>query len=137
MIIGNKDGHGHAFSGHWLEHNCTSYNAKNGETRVIPLSALAEKAWQRQQQRTTGKERKLWKYINNGMRTVYKRNVQRPGIEGLTFPDLRHEATSWFCEKGLPLMSVQAITGHKSTQMLKRNTHISGKALVDAVRGAG
>jgi site-specific recombinase XerD len=55
---------------------------------------------------------------------------------GLTFHDLRHEATSRFCEKGLPMMTVQAITGHKSTQMLKRYTHISGKTLVDAVRGS-
>lgn len=33
------------------------------------------------------------------------------------------------------LMTVQAITGHKSTQMLKRYTHLSGKTLVDAVKG--
>lgn len=117
--------------------NCISYDTKNGEARVIPLSVRTGKAWQRQQQRTTGKERKVWKYTNDGMRTVYKRDVQRSGIEGLTFPDLRHEATNWFCEKGLPMMSVQAITGHKSTQMLRRNRHISGKALVDAMRGAG
>jgi len=32
-------------------------------------------------------------------------------------------------------MTVQAITGHKSTQMMKRYTHISGKVLADAVRG--
>ena len=121
----------------WLEHTCTSYDTKNGETRVVPLSVRAEEALQRQQQRGTGRDGKVWKYTNDGMRTVYKRAVQRAGIEGLTFHDLRHEATSRFCEKGLPIMTVQAITGHKSTQMLKRYTHISGKALVDAVRGAG
>ena len=120
---------------HWLDHTCTSYDTKNGETRVVPLSVRAEEALQRQQQRGTGRDGKVWKYTNDGMRTVYKRAVQRAGIEGLTFHDLRHEATSRFCEKGLPIMTVQAITGHKSTQMLKRYTHISGKALVDAVRG--
>ncbi|MHB0873951.1 MAG: tyrosine-type recombinase/integrase [Acidithiobacillus ferrooxidans] len=52
---------------------------------------------------------------------------------GLTFHDLRHEATSRLCEKGIPVMTVQAITWHKSTQM-RRYTHISGKVLVDAVR---
>lgn len=31
-------------------------------------------------------------------------------------------------------MTVQAITGHKSTQMLKRYTHISPATLVAAVR---
>lgn len=69
------------------------------------------------------------------MRAVYNRAVKRAGIEGLTFHDLRHEATSRLCEKGIPIMTVQVITGHKSTQMMKRYTHISGKVLVDAVRG--
>ena len=76
-------------------------------------------------------------YTNDGLRAIYNKAVSRAGIEGLTFHDLCHEATSRYCEKGLPMMTVQAITGHKSTQMLKRYTHISGKALVDAVRGAG
>ena len=61
--------------------------------------------------------------------------IKKVGIEGLTFHDLRHEATSRLCERGLPIMTVQAITGHKSTQMLKRYTHISPGALVAAVRG--
>ena len=36
--------------------------------------------------------------------------------------------------KGYPRHDRAAITGHKSTQMMKRYTHISGKVLVDAVR---
>lgn len=31
-------------------------------------------------------------------------------------------------------MTMKAITGHKSTQMMKRYAHISGKVLADAVR---
>jgi integrase len=120
----------------WLEHTCTLYDTKNGETRITPLSVRAEEALQRQQTRATGKDGKVWKYTNDGMRASYTKAVKRAGIVGLTFHDLRHEATSRFCEKGLPMMTVQAITGHKSTQMLKRYTHISGKTLVDAVRGA-
>jgi integrase len=70
------------------------------------------------------------------MRASYTKAMKKAGIAGLTFHDLRHEATSRFCEKGIPVMTVQAITGHKSTQMMKRYTHISGKVLVDAVRGS-
>ena len=54
---------------------------------------------------------------------------------GLTFHDLRHEATSRLFEKGLGIMQVAAITSHRNMQMLRRYTHISGKVLVDAVRG--
>ena len=48
---------------------------------------------------------------------------------------LWREVTSQLREKRLPILTAQAMTGHKSTQMLKRYTHISGKVLVDAVRG--
>ncbi len=38
--------------------------------------------------------------------------------------DLRHEATSRFFEKGLNVMEVMTITGHKTMEMLKRYTHL-------------
>ena len=44
--------------------------------------------------------------------------------------DLRHEATSRLFEKGLNLMEVAAITGHKTLQMLKRYTHLRAEDLV-------
>jgi len=122
---------------HWLDHTVYLPDTKNGTARLVPLSERAEAALQRQQQRATGKGGRVWKYTNEGLRASYNKVVKRAGIAGLTFHDLRHEATSRFCERGLPIMTVQAITGHKSTQMLKRYTHISGKALVDAVRGRG
>ncbi len=119
----------------WLDHTCYLPDTKNGTARLVPLSERAEAALQRQQARATGKDGKVWKYTNDGMRASYVKAVKRAGIVGLTFHDLRHEATSRLCEKGIPIMTVQAITGHKSTQMMKRYTHISGKVLVDAVRG--
>ena len=119
----------------WLEHTAYLPDTKNGSARLVPLSERAEEILQRQQVRATGKDGRVWKYTNDGMRAVYNRAVKRAGIEGLTFHDLRHEATSRLVEKGIPIMTVQAITGHKSTQMMKRYTHISGKVLVDAVRG--
>ena len=70
------------------------------------------------------------------MRASYDKALKRAGVEGLTFHDLRHEPPSRLCEKDIPIMTLQAITGHKSTQMMKRYTHISGKTLVDAVRGS-
>ena len=119
---------------HWLDHTVYLPDTKNGTSRVVPLSKRAEQVLQRQQQRATGKDGKVWKYTNDGMRANYTKAMKKAGIVGLTFHDLRHEATSRLCEKGIPVMTVQAITGHKSTQMMRRYTHISGKVLVDAVR---
>lgn len=50
-------------------------------------------------------------------------------IEGLLFHDLRHEATSRFFERGLDMMEVATITGHKTLHMLKRYTHLRAEDL--------
>lgn len=52
---------------------------------------------------------------------------RRAGIEplaNLTFHDLRHEATSRLFERGLSVLEVQSITGHKTLSMLSRYTHL-------------
>lgn len=51
------------------------------------------------------------------------------GIIGLHLRDLRHEATSRLFEKGLNIMEVSAITGHKDLKMLKRYTHLKAEDL--------
>jgi integrase len=52
------------------------------------------------------------------------RILGRSGVVGLRFHDLRHEATSRFFEKGLNVMEVAAITGHRDLRMLQRYTHL-------------
>ena len=117
-------------------HTAFLYDTKNGESRLVPLSVIAEECLKRQRERRDGATKgKVWCYTTEGMRASYFKAIKKAEIEGMTFHDLRHEATSRLCERGLPIMTVQAITGHKSTQMLKRYTHISPAALVAAVRG--
>lgn len=50
-------------------------------------------------------------------------------LDNLRFHDLRHEATTRFFEKGLDMMEVSTITGHKSLQMLRRYTHLRAEDL--------
>ena len=57
------------------------------------------------------------------------------GLEGLRFHDLRHEATSRLFEKGLSIMEVASITGHKSLAMLNRYTHLQAGTLVAKLDG--
>ena len=64
-----------------------------------------------------------------GIHQSYVRACRRASITGLTFHDLRHEATSRLFEKGLNPMQVAAITGHKTLQMLKRYTHLRAEDL--------
>jgi len=54
----------------------------------------------------------------------YLRAIRRAGIEDLRFHDLRHEATTRLFEKGLNIIEVASITGHKDLRMLRRCTHV-------------
>lgn len=58
----------------------------------------------------------------------------RANIKNLRFHDLRHEATSRLFEKGLNVMEVAAITGHKTLDMLKRYTHLRAEDLAKKLR---
>ncbi|MCL7489438.1 MAG: tyrosine-type recombinase/integrase [Desulfobulbaceae bacterium] len=49
----------------------------------------------------------------------------------LRFHDLRHEATSRLFEKGLNIMEVASITGHKDLRSLQRYTHLKAEDLVE------
>lgn len=109
------------------------------ESRTVPLSEAAEECLVRQRERLHNSDRnisqRVWRIQVEQLKYAYATAKRRAGITGLTFHDLRHEATSRLAEKGLPIMTLQAITGHKSMQMLKRYTHISPSALVSALRG--
>ncbi|WP_291511472.1 tyrosine-type recombinase/integrase [Acidithiobacillus sp.] len=80
---------------------------------------------------------RVWSYATqDGVRASFFKAVKVAGLDDFHFHDLRHEATSRFFERGLNAAIVQGITGHKTAQMLARYTHLSGKSLVEAVRGA-
>ena len=101
-------------------------DSKNGLARDVPLSAEAERVLSALPRPMDGK---VWGYTQDGMRASWRRALAHAGIEGLTFHDLRHEATSRLFEKGLNPMQVAAITGHKTLQMLKRYTHLRAEDL--------
>lgn len=60
---------------------------------------------------------------------AFQRACKRAKIEGLRFHDLRHEATSRLFERGLELMEVASITGHRDLGMLRRYTHLRAENL--------
>ena len=63
------------------------------------------------------------------LRGLWNRACKRAGLIDLRFHDLSHEATSRFFEKGLNVMEVAAITGHKDLRMLQRYTHLRAEDL--------
>ncbi|HUW99135.1 MAG TPA: site-specific integrase [Acidiferrobacter sp.] len=100
---------------------------KNGTPRRVPLSTAALRVLDTLPTQSGGR---VWSLRPESISQAFERVCVVSGIEGLTFHDLRHEATSRLFEKGLNPMEVAAITGHKTLQMLKRYTHLRAEDLV-------
>lgn len=100
-------------------------DTKNGSSRTVPLSSRAIALLQ-------GLERSVGKvFCVNGdsVGKAFRRVTDKAGIVDLRFHDLRHEATSRLFERGLQVMEVASITGHKDLAMLKRYTHLDAEKL--------
>ena len=63
------------------------------------------------------------------LRRLWRRACGQASIEDLRFHDLRHEATSRFFERGLKVMEVASINGHKDLRMLQWYTHLRAEDL--------
>ncbi len=120
-------------------------HTKNGESRTVALSSAAVAALQSLPRRIDGRMfawttpqgfERSWKLCKARALAAYQADCgasrKSPDPDFLTdlrFHDLRHEATSRLFEKGLGIMEVASMTGHKSLSMLKRYTHIEAEKL--------
>ena len=108
---------------------CTAVlsDTKNGSRRVVPLSSSAIQVIKSLPRQLRG--RLFPKISGSRVSHMFLDACRAAKIEGLRFHDLRHEATSRLFEKGLGIMEVAAITGHKTLHMLKRYTHLRAEDL--------
>jgi integrase len=96
---------------------------KNGDPRSVPLSTRAIAILRTLAPSSIGPV--FGSLTVDALKQSFKRAVRRGELPGLHLHDLRHEATSRFFEKGLNVMEVASVTGHKTLQMLKRYTHLN------------
>jgi integrase len=101
---------------------------KTDVPRTVPLSKAAVTALKAYGVKETGR---VFTLQPESMSQAFERACEphRANIIGARFHDLRHEATSRIFEKGLNVMEVAAITGHKTLDMLKRYTHLRAEDL--------
>ena len=120
-------------------------DTKNGENRTVALSSTAVNALRGMPRRIDGRVfgwqnkdsfEKAWTRCKARALEVYQTDCAatstKPApafLADLRFHDLRHEATSRLFEKGLVVMEVASMTGHKSLAMLKRYTHVEAEKL--------
>lgn len=102
-------------------------DTKNGESRTVPLSSIAVSVLRKLPR---SKHPNVFRGMTaEAIKRSYMRALRRAEIEGLRFHDLRHEATTRLFEKGLNIMEVASITGHKDLAMLRRHTHLKAEDL--------
>ena len=99
---------------------------KNGTARKVPLSTKAIEALTWCPPPHTGR---VFKLTQHAMKYAFREVRQQCGLGNIRFHDLRHEAASRLFEKGLNVMEVAAITGHKNLKMLQRYTHLRAEDL--------
>ena len=101
-------------------------DTKNGEPRTVPLSSRAVAVLTSLARSIDGR---VFPLSTESAKKVWQRARQRAALTDLRFHDLRHEATSRLFERGLDIMEVASITGHKDLRMLRRYTHLRAEDL--------
>ena len=107
-------------------------DTKTGVPRTIPLSPAALKTIEGLSPKARGL---VWNRSPDAISRAFMEVCKAAGVRGLTFHDLRHEATSRLFEKhGFSALEAAAVTGHKTMQMLKRYTHLRAEDLAKRMR---
>ena len=106
---------------------------KTDVPRTIPLSKTAVAALKAYGMKDEGR---VFSLQGESMSQAFERACEphRANIDDVRFHDLRHESTSRLFEKGLNVMEVAAITGHKTLDMLKRYTHLRAEDLAKKLK---
>lgn len=121
-----------------ISHNrrvITLVMTKNGSGREVPLSPRAVDALMEWKSRSAVDQSTVFPMTTGALEQAWRRLLIRVGITGLRFHDLRHEGVSRLFERGLNMIEVSSISGHKELRMLKRYTHLSADDLVTRLEG--
>lgn len=100
---------------------------KNGSKRIVPLSKAAIANLCSIPRSIDGR---VFATSAASLKHGFSRAVERAKLNDIHFHDLRHEATSRLFEKGLNVVEVASITGHKTLAMLQRYTHLRPELLL-------
>jgi integrase len=102
---------------------------KNGDSRDVPLSRRAIQMLH--ELRADGvKGERVFPMTGNAVRLAFEHLRVRARMSDFRFHDLRHEAISRLFEKGLSIVEVSSISGHREFKMLQRYTHLRAANLV-------
>lgn len=102
---------------------------KNGEPRDVPLSTRALEALQMLAEQRI--DDRVVPATASAVGQAWLHLRARAQIPDLHYHDLRHEAVTRLLERGLNVIEVGTISGHKELRMLQRYSHLKAVDLVD------
>ena len=120
-------------------------NSKNNEKRIIPMTSTLKNILQELynlQQQTTGCISPVdYVFVNpeNGRRITapgsrFRKLLKRARIKDFRFHDMRHNFASYLAMNNVDIRTIQELLGHKDIKMTIRYSHLSSRALEQAVR---
>ena len=104
-------------------------DTKNGERRSVPLSKRAVELLEGLPTPIDGG--RFFHLKLDSVSNYFALACEAAKIRDLRLHDMRHEATSRLFERGLSMMEIASITGHKTLSMLKRYTHLCPNDLAE------
>ena len=113
---------------------CTALlpKTKNGHARTVPLSPVAVDFLSA----LSRNDDHVFPLSGDCVRQGFERLRRRAQVQDLRFHDLRHEAVSRLVERGLSLIEVQQVSGHRTLQMLQRYVHLQTADIVAKLHAA-
>jgi integrase len=116
----------------------TFWDTKNGQSRVVFMTDQVREVFSNKE----GDRNQLVFPARTGGRMaavskVFDRTVTELGLndgisdrrQKVVFHSLRHTAASWLVQRGVDLLTVAAILGHKSIKMCERYSHLSPEGM--------
>ena len=111
-------------------------HTKNGDSRQVPLTTRAKQTLE--QLVCKDNKEPVFTQCHWVLRKQFSRLIknlatsnERSYFNGLRFHDLRHEALSRLSDRGLNVIELAYISGHKTLAMLRRYTHPCHKSLIE------
>jgi integrase len=113
----------------------TLRETKNGKMRRVPLSSVAfQTLLEIPRSHSNARIFFSWSTRPDSIKTAWRGACSRANLIDFRFHDLRHEATSRLCERGLSPVEVASITGHRNLGMLLRYAHMRPENLVQKLK---
>jgi integrase len=106
-------------------------NAKNRQTRHVPLNEEALSALRRWREQS-GSRARLFD-VATGFQSAWEKVLKRARISKFRWHDLRHHFASRLVQKGVPLNTVRDLLGHGSVGMSLRYAHLAPDQRREAV----